>query len=399
MRQVDEIASNVFSVGVKHWNRRIFDNIFSLPYGTSYNSYLVKGKEKTALVDTSQPGFENELLENIRQVILPEKIDFVIMNHAEADHAGGIPRLLEAAPRSTLITSVKGKELAEAYYEVESNRIRTVKEGDSIDLSGKVLKFIDAPWLHWPETMFTYLEPDKILFPCDFFGAHFASSKLYADEVSALPIESQRYYTLIMAPYGQASAAKNAVEKVRNLNVRMIAPSHGPIHRYPDQIVEPYSRWANRQVLPRVVTAYGTMYGNTETLTKEVVKGILSEGVETSVHDLSASDSSYVISDALDAAGIVIGTPTMDGVPFPPVTLFLEMLKLTRMRDRISGIVGDFGWNGGAVMQVKRQLETINFQVIGTVEARGKPRIEDLQKARELGETIGKRVLQAAERS
>ncbi len=396
MRQIDQIASDVFSVAVKHWNRRIFDNIFSLPYGTSYNSYLVKGKEKTALVDTSQPGFENELLENIRQVTQPEKIDFVIMNHAEADHAGGIPRLLEAAPSSTLITSVKGKELAEAYYEVNPNRIRTVKEGDSIDLSGKVLKFIDAPWLHWPETMFTYLEPDKILFPCDFFGAHFASSRLYADEVSALPIEAKRYYTIIMAPYGQASAAKNAVEKVKNLNVRMIAPSHGPIHRYSDQIIEPYRRWANRQVLPRVVAAYGTMYGNTEALTKEMVKGIVSGGVETSVYDLSVSDSSYVVSDALDAAGIVIGTPTMDGIPFPPVLMFVELLKLTRMRNRVSGIVGDFGWSGGAVTQVKKQLETIGFQIMGTVETRGKPRSEDLQKARELGKTIAEKILQTA---
>jgi len=266
---------------------------------------------------------------------------------------------------------------------------------DTIDLSGRILKFVDAPWLHWPETMFTYLEPDKILFPCDFFGAHFASSKLYADEVGTLPLESKRYYTIIMAPYGQAAAARNAVDKVDKLNVKMIAPSHGPIHRYPDQIIEPYRRWANRKLVPRVVAAYGTMYGNTEALTKEMVKGIVSEGVETSVYDLSVSDASYVVSDALDATGIVLGTPTMDGIPFPPVVMFLELLKLTRMRDRISGIVGDYGWTGGAVMQVKKQLESINFQVIGTVETRGKPKSGDLEKARELGKAIARKILQA----
>ncbi len=395
MGQITELVPGVFSVGVKHWNRRIFDNVFSLPYGTSYNSYLVKGKEKTALIDTTQPGFENELLENIRLVTDPARIDYVVMNHAEADHAGGIPRLLGVASNSVLITSVKGKEFAEAFYEVDPSRIQTVKDMDTIDLSGRILKFVDAPWLHWPETMFTYLEPDKILFPCDFFGAHFASSKLYADEVGTLPLESKRYYTIIMAPYGQAAAARNAVDKVDKLNVKMIAPSHGPIHRYPDQIIEPYRRWANRKLVPRVVAAYGTMYGNTEALTKEMVKGIVSEGVETSVYDLSVSDASYVVSDALDATGIVLGTPTMDGIPFPPVVMFLELLKLTRMRDRISGIVGDYGWTGGAVMQVKKQLESINFQVIGTVETRGKPKSGDLEKARELGKAIARKILQA----
>ncbi len=394
MGQIHEIAPTVFSVGVKHWNRRIFDNVFSLPYGTSYNAYLIRGKEKIALVDTTQPGFEDELLENIRQITNPEKIDYIIMNHAEADHAGGIPRLLDAARSSTLVTSIKGREFAEAFYQVDPSRIRTVKDMDSIDLSGKILKFIDAPWLHWPETMFTFLEPDGILFPCDFFGAHFATSKLYADEVASLLPEAKRYYTIIMAPYGQVAAAKKAVEKVSSFNVNMIAPSHGPIHRHPNQIIEPYRKWANNQLTPKVVAAYGTMYGNTEALTKEMVKGILSEGIETSLYDLSATDSSYVVSDALDAAGIVLGTPTMDGIPFPPVVMFLELLKLTRMKNRISGIVGDYGWSGGAVTQVKKQLEAINFQVMGTVEARGKPKGEDLQKARDLGKAIAKRILQ-----
>jgi flavorubredoxin len=394
MGQVEELAPDVFSVGVKHWNRRVFDNVFILPYGTSYNAYLVKGKQKTALIDTTLAGFESELLDNIRQVEDPAKIDYVVMNHAEGDHAGGIPKLLEVAHGSTLVTSIKGKEFAEAFYLVDPSRIRTVKDMDQIDLSGKILTFVDAPWLHWPETMFTYLEPDRILFPCDFFGAHFASSKLYADEVGELPLESKRYYTIIMAPYGQAAAAKNAVEKVGDLNVKMIAPSHGPIHRYPEQIIESYRRWANRQTVPKVVAAYGTMYGNTEALTKEVVKGIVSEGVEASVYDLSISDSSYVVGDALDAAGIVVGTPTMDGVPFPPVTMFVELVKLTRMRNKISGIVGDFGWSGGAVTQVRKQLESIDFQIVGTVEVRGKPKSDELSKARELGKAIAKRIIQ-----
>ncbi|MFH1470704.1 MAG: FprA family A-type flavoprotein, partial [Candidatus Micrarchaeota archaeon] len=210
-----QIAEEVFSVGAKDFKRRIFDAIIPLPEGTSYNSYLIRGEQKNALIDTVNPGFEKELMLNVLEKIPMEKLDYLIMNHAEPDHANAISEILEQANNAKLVTSKIGKIAAKDYFGVADERIMVVDESTRIELGGKTLRFIDAPWLNWPETMFTYLEEDKILFPCDFFGQHIATEKNFDDEVPWAEIEeyAKRYYGEIMLPF-RAQGAK-ALEKLK----------------------------------------------------------------------------------------------------------------------------------------------------------------------------------------
>lgn len=195
-----EIRPGIYWVGVKDWNRRIFDALIPLPQGTSYNAYLVKGREKTALIDTVNPGFEEELAEKVGEVTDITIIDYIVMNHAEPDHAGSIPYMIKMNKKAQLVTTGKGAKMAKVFYNVSEERIKTVKDGDKIELGGKTLTFIEAPWLHWPETMFTYLIEDKILFPCDFFGSHTAFG-LYDEDIEEIVYLSKKYFGEIMMPF------------------------------------------------------------------------------------------------------------------------------------------------------------------------------------------------------
>jgi len=252
MVKVVEISKGIFWVGVEDPKRRIFDSLVTLPYGTSYNSYLVVGKDKTALVDTVNPGFEAELFKKIGKVSSPEKINYLIMNHAEPDHAGGIPEVLSRARYAKLVATQKGAEMAGVFHGVPPDRTMIVKDGDTLDLGGKTLKFIEAPWLHWPETMFTYCEEDRVLFPCDFFGTHIASNRRFDDEVGGiLPLEAKRYYSEIMMPFNKF--VSKGLDRVKEIDVRMIAPSHGPVYRNPRRIIDAYEKWARGSLQQKVV--------------------------------------------------------------------------------------------------------------------------------------------------
>ena len=227
-RNVVEISNGVHWVGVRDWNRRLFDALIPLPKGTTYNAYLIVGETKVALIDTVNPGFEKELEEKIRQIVDTSDVHYVIMNHTEPDHAGAIPHLMSTNNKAMLVTTSKGAKMAQAFYNVPGKRIKVVSDQETIDLGGKTLRFIDAPMLHWPETMFSYLQENKILFPCDFFGSHRAKG-LYDEEVEDSIVHAQRYFGEILMPF--RTMAEKALEKIKNLKIDMIAPSHGPIHR------------------------------------------------------------------------------------------------------------------------------------------------------------------------
>ena len=236
---VPEITEGVFSVGVKDWNLRLFDALIPTPQGTTYNSYFIKGKNKNALIDTVCPGFEEQFVEKINQVDDVKDIDYLVMNHAEPDHAGSIPTIMNASRKAILVTTEKGAKLSQTFYKIPLERIKIVKHGETIDLGGKTLKFIEAPWLHWPETMFTYLIENKILFPCDFFGAHTVEG-IFDDEVDDLISFAKRYYGEIMMPFNRMG--KTALDKIKELKIDMIAPSHGPIYKTPERILEQYRK-------------------------------------------------------------------------------------------------------------------------------------------------------------
>jgi flavorubredoxin len=391
IKTFNELMSDIYWVGVEDWNRRIFDALIPLPLGTSYNAYLVDGKQKTALIDTVQNNFAEEMLQKIGKVMDPEKIDYVVMNHAEPDHAGSIPRVMAMAKNAKLVVTKMGTEMAKIFYDVPSERTIMVKEGDTLDLGGKTLRFIDAPWLHWPETMFTYGVEDKILFPCDFFGAHIAKSRLYDDEVGDIVLpEAKRYYAEIMMPF--PIAIQRALDKVKNLDLKMIAPSHGPIYRNPRRILDAYEQWA-RGILPKkAVVIYVSMWGSTEALEKTIVESISTEGVETVPYNLLVADISYVMRDLVDASAIVIGAPTVLNGAHPLAIMATELVRALKPRAKIVAVFGSYGWGRGAVKMITDRLQQSGLEILETLEVRGPPKKEDIQKATDLGKHVAQRV-------
>lgn len=390
-RAVNVLMPGVYWVGVEDWNRRIFDALIPLPMGTSYNAYLVVGKTKTALVDTVQNNFADEMLQKIGQIVDTEKIDYVVMNHAEPDHAGAIPRVMTVAKNAKLVVSKIGVEMARVFYDVLPERTIMVKEGDILDLGGKTLRFMDAPWLHWPETMFTHCVEDRILFPCDFFGAHLAKSKLFDDELGDIVLpEAKRYYAEIMMPF--PVAIERALDKVKNMDLRMIAPSHGPIYRNPKRILGAYEMWARGSLLSKAVVIYVTMWGSTETLEKTIVESISAEGVETVPYNLLVADVSHVMRDLVDASAIVIGAPTVLNGAHPSAIMVTEIIRAIKPRAKLVALFGSYGWGRGAVKMMNDRLQQSGFEILETLEVRGPPKKEDLEKAASLGKLVAQKI-------
>ena len=295
---IPEIARNVFLVGAKDWNRRMFDALIPLPQGTSYNSYLVKGEEKTALIDTVNPGFEEEFEQKINLVSDLKKLDYLIMNHAEPDHASAIRYIMDRAPDSVLITTERGVKMASLYHELPEGRVKVVADGDTIDLGGRTLRFIEAPWLHWPETMFTYLPEESVLFPCDFFGAHTAQG-IYDEDLEDLIPLAKRYYGEIMMPFGKMGA--KALEKIKGLDIKIIAPSHGPIYKNPERILKPYGKWTSGETENKALIVYVSMWGSTREMVSTIAETLLKEGVDVRIYDLTVSDIGDVARELVDS--------------------------------------------------------------------------------------------------
>ena len=384
-----EISDHVYWVGARDWNRRVFDALIPLPQGTTYNAYLVRGKDKTALVDTVNPGFEEELAARINQVTDHNALDYVIMNHAEPDHAGAIPQVMKLNEGATLVTTEKGARMAEVYYGVQQDQILVVRDGDTIDLGGKTLRFIEAPWQHWPETMFTYLVENKVLFPCDFLGFHTAYG-LYDDQVEEFVPFAQRYFGEILMPFRKMG--QKALEKIEGLHIELIAPSHGPIHRNPERIMDLYRQWTAGETREKVVVVYVTMWQSTEAMIKAMVESLLAEGLEVSLHNLVYADLGDVARDLVDSRAIVLGTPTVLGGMHPLAIYAAHLVKALRPPLKYGVVLSSYGWGGGAVKQAAEILEPTKIEVVGAVEINGPPTDEDYGRIAELGKQLSGKI-------
>lgn len=382
------IAPNVFWVGVKHHNRRLFDGLIPLPHGTSYNAYLVIGSQKVALIDTVNPGFEDELLARISQHINPAKIDYVIMNHAEPDHANAGRKMLEVAKGAKLVAGAKGKEAAMMYFDVDPSRIMVVDEGSAIDLGGKTLKFIDAPWLHWPETIFTYIVEDRVLFPCDFFGSHIAMGDFFADEYgNDLSLDMAKlYFAEIMMPFRKPG--QNAVEKVKKLGVSIIAPSHGVIWRDPKVILDAYTGWTGEAMHKKVMIAYVSMWGSTEKMVNHMKELLVKKGVIVNVFDLTATDIGHVAKELVDTPVLVLGAPTVLNGMHPVGAYAALLVKTLRAPTKYGVLLTSHGWSGGAVKQLQDIMAGSKMEVLGVVDVKGPPKQPEFDKIAELADKI-----------
>jgi flavorubredoxin len=385
---VVEIKKNVSLVGVRDWSKKMFDALIPLPLGTSYNSYLVKGSDKTALIDTVNAEFAGELKSNIGEAAL-QTLDYLVMNHAEPDHAGSIPAIMEAAHRAVLVATQKGVEAAQMYFHVKPERTRVVKDNEVIELGGKTLQFIEAPFLHWPETMFTYLPEDKVLFPCDFMGFHTAEA-LYDDEVEEFTALAKSYFGEIMMPYARMGA--RALEKIKDLPIDVIAPSHGPINRNPKRILECYRKWTAGETVAKAVLVYVTMWTSTEKMIRAMADALIGEGIEVRVHNLAAADLGTIAKDLVDSRAIVLGAPTVLGVMHPLGIYGATLVKMLRPPAKYAAAVSSYGWGGGAIKQAGEILGGTKIEIVGAHEVKGPPSAEDLEKVKEIGRTLAAKI-------
>ncbi len=385
------LAPGVYWVGVIDWNLRDFHG-YVTPKGTTYNAYLIVD-EKITLVDTVKAEFSTEMLKRISQIIDPAKIDYVIVNHVEMDHSGSLPVIIKTAPNATIYCPKKGKENLYLHYKADGCEdwdIEVVKTGSELSLGSKTLMFIEATMLHWPDSMHTYIKEDKILLSSDAFGQHIATSNPFDDEVEGVMSEAAEYYANILMPFGRIILKYIDTVKELNIDIDIIAPGHGIIWRKnPTKIIEAYGRWARGETNKKVLIIYDTMWGSTHIMAKSILEGIKASGVEVKLINIRKNYLSSIISDILEAPVIIVGSPTLNNGIFPSVSEFLTYLKGLRPIGKQAVAFGSYGWGGGAVKAVEKELETAGIKLIEPgLQIRYRPDEEGIAACWHMGERI-----------
>jgi flavorubredoxin len=381
-----EISKNIFWVGAIDWDIRVCGS-YNTPRGTTYNSYLILD-EKTALIDSVKAGFEHEMLERIKEIIDPSKIDYVICQHAEPDHSGAMPELMKKASNAKVIAAQAGKDnLLEHFHNDWDAQI--VKTGSEINLGRKTLHFIEAKMLHWPDNMFTYLKEDGILFSNDVFGGHIATHQRYADEIGAPAFEeATKYFAVIVSVYSNLVQKKLKELEDMKLDLKMIAPSHGPIWREPKKIIDAYQKWSSGAADEKVTVVFDTMWHSTEKMAHEIARGISHQGIDVTVFNLRQSDWSEIIRSIIESRVILVGSPTLNMGMYPSVGGFLTFLKGIRPPNKKAAAFGSYGWGKGAVKAINEELEKIGINVLESLEIKYIPNGKELSACFEFGKKI-----------
>ena len=385
---VREIKQNIYAVGSIDWDRRLFDELIPLPDGTSYNSYLIKGSEKIALIDAVDPTKRHELMENLEQLNI-NKIDYVISNHAEQDHSGSIPQILELYPDAKVVTNQKCKGMLMDLLLIPEDKFLTINDRETISLGNKTLEFILAPWVHWPETMFTYLKEDRILFTCDFLGSHLATSDLFVTDEARVYEAAKRYYAEIMMPF--RTSIKKHLEVIKGMEVEIAAPSHGPVYQRPEFILSAYREWVSDEVKNEVIVPYISMHGSTEKLVNYFVNALIERKISVKPFNLTRTDIGHLAMALVDAATIVIASPTVLVGPHPLVVYAVYLVNALRPKLRFASVIGSYGWGGRMLEQIKGMTTNLKVEFIEPVIAKGYPREEDFKSLDKLADEILKK--------
>ena len=390
-----ELKEGVYWVGVVDWNIKQFHgHEYSTHRGTTYNAYLVID-EKIALVDTVWGPYSHEMIENIKKIIDVKKIDYVIANHAEVDHSGGLPELMKLIPNATVVVSDKGRESIPKHYHEDWN-FKVVKTGDSISLGKNSFVFVTAPMLHWPDSMFTYLTGKNILMPNDAFGMHFASSSRFNDEVDEIEVyqEAIKFYANILTPFSDLVIRKIDEFKKLNIPVDIIAPSHGIIWRKdPMQIVQKYYEWAQGKNDGSVVIVYDTMWKATEKMGQAIADGLEKEGIKYKFFNMAVCDRNDVLTEIFKTKGIIIGSPALNNGLLPTIKPILEDLKGLKFKNKVGAAFGSFGWSGENVKLIEETLSKAKIQVLQEgIKFKWQPSKEELEKCVEFGSSFAQKL-------
>jgi flavorubredoxin len=380
------IREGVSWFGVVDWDRRLFDSLIPLPDGTSYNAYLIEGGDKTVLVDTVDPTMADVLMSHLGEV---GKIDFVISHHAEQDHSGAIPHVLQKYKEAKVLASSQGRGMLMDHLKIPGDRIVAVKDGEVLSLGAKTLEFIYTPWVHWPETMVTHLREDKILFTCDFFGSHIAGTDLYVRDEGRVYEAAKRYYAEIMMPFRKV-IQKN-LDKVGKYEVETIAPSHGPLYDKPGFIIQAYRDWVSDNPKNTVVIPYASMHGSTERMVRSLLSSLAERGIEAHKFNLAVTDIGKLAISLVDAATIVLGTPTVHVGAHPAVAYAAYLANILRPKARFASVIGSFGWNSKAIEQIGALIPNLKVEILSPVLAQGLPEQKHYKALDDLAEAILKK--------
>ncbi|NPV08632.1 MAG: FprA family A-type flavoprotein [Anaerolineae bacterium] len=380
-----KIVDGVFSVGAVDWDRRLFDALIPLPDGTSYNSYLVQGTDATALVDAVHPTMVHVLMRHLDEVGV-KRLDYLVTNHAEQDHSGGIPAVLERYQMAKVVCTPKCADMLEDLLHLHRDQMVTVEDGEKLSLGDRTLEFIHAPWVHWPETMLTYLGEQRILFPCDLFGSHLATSELYGVDRGRVEEAAKRYYAEIMMPF-----ARNIVrhlERLEGYDIGIIGPSHGPLYDDPAFIMDLYRDWVSAEPKNVAVVPYVSMHGSTKMMSDHLVSELTRHGVTVERFELTVTDPGKLAMSLVDAATILIGTPTVLAGPHPAAASAVTLINALRPKARFLGLFGSFGWGTRVDQQIANMLTTVRGEWLEPVLVKGMPRDDDLASLARLAQTV-----------
>lgn len=380
---VKKIKEGVFYVGAVHWDRRLFDELIPLPDGTSYNAYFVQGANKTALIDAVDPATINQLFENLDKLNV-KKIDYIIANHAEQDHSGGIPEVLKQYPEAKVVTNEKCKSMLIDLLLIAEDKFIVIKEGDKIDLGGKTLQFFMIPWVHWPETMATYIIEDKILFPCDFFGSHTATSAIFDQEHFYIP--AKRYYAEIMSPF--RNNVRNNLEKVKKLDIEVIAPSHGIIYKNPKLIMNAYSEWASDNVKNEAIIAFVSMHDSTRKMAEYLREALVERGIDVHYFNLTVTDAGELAMALVDAATLILGAPSVLAGMHPVGAYAAYLANALRPKTKFASLITSYGWGEKASEVLKGLLTNFKGEILSPVIARGYPKENDFKELDRLADDV-----------
>ncbi len=370
-------------MGFVDWDARLFDSLIPLPDGTSYNAYLIEGSEKTVLIDTVEPEFSDVLLDQLSAV---KKLDYIVSLHAEQDHSGSIPSILAKYPEAKVITSIRAKDMLIDLLSIPENKIITVADGETLSLGDKNLEFIYTPWVHWPETMCAYLKEDKILFSCDFFGSHIATTDIYVSDEGRVYEAAKRYFAEIMMPFKKIIVKD--IDKVLSKEISVIAPSHGPLYPRPSFIIDAYKDWLESPAHNKVVLPYISMHGSTKKMVDYLVSSLAQKGVTVEIFNLAVTDIGKLAIALVDAGTIVIGTPTLLSGPHPNVIYGAYLANVLRPKAKFISIIGSFGWGGKTVEILAGMISNLKVEVLNPVLTKGYPLESDFKALEVLAKEI-----------
>ena len=386
--QFKEIKNNIFYCGLNDCERKIFDELIPLEHGTSYNSYLVKGSEKTAIIDTMYPPKTEEYIENLVKNNV-DHVDYIIANHGEQDHSGSIPALLKKFPEAVVVTNSKVRDNIKEMLLVPEEKIRVINNGEELSLGDKTLRFILAPGVHWPDTMFTYIVEDNLICTCDFLGAHYTFDDIFADDSKELAMSAKRYYAEIMMPF--RTMCKKYTQLVRELNPEMILPSHGPVYKNPSFILDLYADWAADEGKNLVVMPYVSMYGSTEEMINYIEKNLNAKGIQTLKYDIVRGDLGDLAMALVDASGIVLGTSMVLAGSHPAAVNIAYLAGVLKPKAKYAALVGSYGWGGKLFDLIAQMLSGLKLDVIEPLQVKGKLKPADYEKLDSIIDSICKK--------